>query len=117
MSGLASLLLFAAFFYLMMRFGCGSHMVHGHRGHGDHQGHGDHEMEAGGGMAGVGMKAKDPVCGMEVDPRQGYTETYQGRRYQFCSRKCLDEFDENPQRYAQAAAPADPTAHHSAGSH
>ena len=29
MQGLVSLLLFAAFFYLMMRFGCGAHMVHG----------------------------------------------------------------------------------------
>ena len=33
MSGLGSLLLFAAFFYFMMRFGCGAHMVHGHGGH------------------------------------------------------------------------------------
>ncbi len=29
MSGFVSLLLFAGFFYLMMRFGCGAHMVHG----------------------------------------------------------------------------------------
>ncbi len=100
MSGLASLLLFAAFFYLMMRFGCGSHMVHGHGRHGDHEGHGDHDMGTGAGMS--GMKAKDPVCGMGVDPAQGYTKTYQGREYRFCSRKCLDRFDENPQRYAQA---------------
>jgi hypothetical protein len=29
-----SFLLFAVFFYLMMRYGCGAHMVHGrHRGH------------------------------------------------------------------------------------
>ena len=33
MEGLVSLLLFAAFFYFMMRFGCGAHMGHGHRGH------------------------------------------------------------------------------------
>jgi len=30
MEGLGSLLLFAALFYFMMRFGCGAHMVHGH---------------------------------------------------------------------------------------
>jgi hypothetical protein len=32
MSGLFSLLLFVAFFYVMMRFGCGTHMVHGDHG-------------------------------------------------------------------------------------
>jgi len=37
MEGLFSLLLFAGFFYFMMRFGCGAHMVHGH---GRHAGHG-----------------------------------------------------------------------------
>jgi hypothetical protein len=31
MEGLITLLLFAAFFYFMMRFGCGSHMVHGNQ--------------------------------------------------------------------------------------
>ncbi len=115
MSGLASLLLFAAFFYLMMRFGCGSHMVHGHGGHGDHGGQRDHTMGTGAAMAGT--KAKDPVCGMEVDSGQGYTETYQGRSYRFCSRKCLDRFDENPQRYAEAAHPAGDIAQHNAGCH
>lgn len=33
MEGLLSLLLFAGFFYFMMRFGCGAHLVHGHAGH------------------------------------------------------------------------------------
>ncbi len=43
MEGLLSLLLFAAFFYFMMRFGCGAHMVHGHgSGHQDYTGHGGH---------------------------------------------------------------------------
>jgi YHS domain-containing protein len=88
MRGLVTLLLYAAFFYLMMRFGCGAHMVHGH-GHGDgHEGHG----------AGEGS-TKDPVCGMAVEPGQGYTMNYQGRAWHFCSRKCLDSFEAEPQRY------------------
>jgi hypothetical protein len=37
MQGLFSLLLFAAFFHFMMRFGCGAHMVHEHGGHGGHE--------------------------------------------------------------------------------
>lgn len=88
MDRLLSFLLFAVFFYVMMRFGCGAHMVHGHGHHGD-SGHDDNEASA-----------KDPVCGMPVEPGQGYTETYRGRRLHFCSRQCLDKFDSQPERYA-----------------
>ncbi len=120
MSGFASLLLFAAFFYLMMRFGCGAHMVHG--GHGGHSGHGEDDMHGGGGM--TGMKTKDPVCGMEVEPGQGYSKVHEGREYRFCSRKCLDQFDADPKRYAltgmQQGNPnvsETPTGKHDAGCH
>ena len=90
MRGLLSLLVYAALFYLMMRFGCGAHMVHGHGGH-DHEGHG-------GAGAGEGS-AKDPVCGMSVEPGQGYTKNHEGRLLHFCSRNCLDKFEAEPQRY------------------
>ena len=84
MPGLFSLLMFAAFFYLMMRFGCGAHTVHGHRGVPD-------------------GSLKDPVCGMDVTSgAAAYVERHQGRQYRFCSRKCLDQFDADPQRYLAA---------------
>lgn len=92
MNGLVSLLLFAAFFYLMMRFGCGAHMVHG-----DHGGHAGHGSETGQGMG--GSTAKDPVCGMEVTSGQGYAKVHEGREYRFCSKEHLDQFDANPRRY------------------
>lgn len=85
MEGLISLLLFAAFFYLMMRFGCGAHMVHGHGGGRD-----------------AGARHKDPVCGKEVDPQQGYGKMHKGTLYRFCSRKCLDAFEAEPARYLQS---------------
>jgi YHS domain-containing protein len=84
-------LLFALFFYMMMRGGCGSHRVHGHHGHEGHEGH-----------EGMQASAKDPVCGMEVKPDAGYSEKYQNREYRFCSRKCLDQFDANPQQFVPA---------------
>ena len=91
MQGLFSLLLFAGFFYFMMRFGCGAHMVHGgHGGHGGHEGHG-----------GSRSSDKDPVCGMSVAAEDAYGRTYRGREYRFCSRKCLDQFDSDPARYTQ----------------
>jgi YHS domain-containing protein len=97
MQGLFSLLMFAAFFYFMMRFGCGAHMVHGHGGHG-----GGH-APGGDGTAGSTI---DPVCGMPVVADQGYTKMHQGRRYQFCSRACLDKFEVNPEPYLTKAGGA-----------
>lgn len=93
MRGLLPLLFYAGIFYLLMRFGCGAHMVHGHGGHGDgeHEGHSGH-----GGQMGL---AKDPVCGMAVEVGQGYTKNHNGRELHFCSKKCLDRFEAEPQRY------------------
>lgn len=96
MQGWLWLLIFAAFFYFMMRFGCGAHMVHG--GHGGHGG-AEHEGHEGHGAAMDMGFTKDPVCGMSVEPGQGYTENHEGKEYRFCSRKCLDKFDAEPQRY------------------
>jgi YHS domain-containing protein len=94
MSGLLSFLLFGVFFYLMMRFGCGAHMVHG--GHGGHGG-GEHEGHSGPGSQ--EGSAKDPVCGMTVAPGQGYAKNHEGRLLHFCSRNCLDKFEAEPKRY------------------
>ncbi|MBU3903929.1 MAG: hypothetical protein KKG03_05370 [Gammaproteobacteria bacterium] len=72
MEGLFSLLLFAGLFFLMMRFGCGSHMAHG--GH-DHQ-HGGHDAADGGVTYTCPMHpdvrqpspGTCPKCGMKLEP-------------------------------------------------
>ena len=91
MQGLLSFLLFAGFFYFMMRFGCGAHMVHGHAGH-----------QRGSGTT----SATDPVCGMSVADNDGYTKVHDGRPYRFCSRTCLDKFEVNPGQYLTQAGGA-----------
>ena len=96
MDGLLSLLIFAGIFYLMMRFGCGSHM-----GYGKHGG----DTRQGGGS----VKHIDPVCGMEVDMEQGYGKMHEGQLRRFCSRSCLDKFEADPDRYIN------PTAHSTGG--
>jgi Cu+-exporting ATPase len=45
-----------------------------------------------------GPNHKDPVCGMEVTPGSPFHATYKGRDYFFCSRHCLAEFQENPEK-------------------
>lgn len=102
MSGLAGFLLFAALFFFMMRFGCGSHAGHG--GHGDH---GDHEGHEGRGAAGTTLATStDPVCGMRVEGDTGYARAYRGTTYRFCSRDCLDKFDAAPEQYLGGQASA-----------
>jgi len=45
-------------------------------------------------------KAKDPVCGMDVDPKSAAaTETYKGKTYHFCSPGCRSAFQGDPERY------------------
>jgi YHS domain-containing protein len=89
MDGVVSLLLFGAFLFFMMRYGCGAHMSHGRR-------HGRHESS----KSESPRITKDPVCGMEVAADSGYSRVIEGREFWFCSRECLDKFDAGPNRYA-----------------
>jgi len=82
-----SFLIFAGFFYFMMRYGCGAHMIHGHKG-GQH----DHDSNE-------ALKHMDLVCGMEVDAEKGYGLMHKGVLHRFCSRKCLDKFEKEPDHY------------------
>lgn len=43
----------------------------------------------------------DPVCGMKIQEADAFgTANYEGRRYFFCSRTCLEKFEADPGRYA-----------------
>ncbi len=47
---------------------------------------------------------KDPVCGMEVDPKTTTNKSeYQGKTYYFCSAGCKKDFDKEPQKYVAKA--------------
>lgn len=88
MDGWLGILVFGALFFLMMRFGCGAHMM---RGHG---------KEAGGGPSPEG--GRDPVCGMTVAAGQGYRKLHAGMSHSFCSKECLERFEAEPDRYPAA---------------
>ncbi len=45
---------------------------------------------------------KDPVCGMQVDPKNAAGQNeYNGTTYYFCSAGCKKKFDANPSQYAE----------------
>jgi len=56
---------------------------------------------------------KDPVCGMDVDPKTAAGKSeYQGQTYYFCSSGCKKSFDKEPEKYVKAAGQAGGHAHH-----
>lgn len=45
-------------------------------------------------------KAKDPVCGMEVDETTAPAKIeYKGKTYYFCCAPCKDAFEKEPDKY------------------
>ena len=88
---LVSLLIWGGFFFFMMRYGCGAHIMGKHGHHGGHEG--------------AGGATKDPVCGMEVEPQHAAgASVYDGKTYYFCSASCRDQFERSPQKYLAASA-------------
>jgi Cu+-exporting ATPase len=80
---------------------------HSHAHGGDCCGHG-----AAAKPATVPALAKDPVCGMSVDPHTAkHRAEYGGRTYYFCNPRCREKFVADPKKYLAAeAAPAAPVA-------
>jgi Cu+-exporting ATPase len=69
--------------------------THGHGGH-DHHGH--------------AHDARDPVCGMTVDPRTAkHRHEHQGHSYYFCSASCRSKFSADPAKYLDKDKHAEPT--------
>jgi len=52
-------------------------------------------------------KEKDPVCGMMVDPQKpaGKLE-YHDKTYYFCSTRCVERFQKEPERFLAAPGAA-----------
>jgi YHS domain-containing protein len=93
LKSLGWIVLWGLLFFVMMRYGCGAHIM---GGHGHHGGHGKQ-----GGSGGE----KDPVCGMAVDPEKAAgASVHAGKTYYFCSTSCRDKFEKEPAKYAAARA-------------
>lgn len=66
-----------------------------HREHGDDASRNDRGTKGGSGQA-----AKDPVCGMDVDPDTAFgSHDHGGRTYLFCSEHCLEQFRAEPAKF------------------
>ncbi len=60
----------------------------------------------------VATSARDPVCGMRVDPAAAAaTVAHDGSLHHFCSTGCAERFRTDPARYLGAAPPEPPPSH------
>jgi P-type Cu+ transporter len=57
--------------------------------------------------------AADPVCGMQVDVATAqHTAEHKGTTYYFCSRGCMLDFKDEPERYLDPAYEPQGMEHH-----
>ena len=116
METLIYFLLWAGLFLVMMRFGCGSHVMgHGHHGHGGAGGPRDGGDRPG--TVATPQSAVDPVCGMTVRAVEAKSAMYQGRAYYFCSASCREKFEANPAAFARKPGSGPQPMEHAHGSH
>lgn len=102
MGALLYFALWAAAIFLMMRFGCGAHVM-GH-GHGKTRTARDRAQASDESLRWVPPETDvDPVCGQTLATADARPTVHDGMVYYFCSRQCRDTFEAAPQRYVDGA--------------
>jgi len=98
MEALIYFAVWAVFIFLMMRFGCGAHIMgHGRHDHGEEKTSGRHSQEN---LRWIPPEtAVDPVCGKSVATDQAKSSLADGAVYYFCSRECREVFEAAPHLY------------------
>ena len=107
MEALLYFVIWAAIIFLMMRFGCGAHVMGHDRGKAEHAGR-DAEGRGAENLRWIPpAKDVDPVCGKTVDTDRAKASVYDGSIYYFCSRECREIFETAPEQYvgSQASGP------------
>ncbi len=111
MEALLYFAVWAGFIFLMMRFGCGAHIMgHGHGNEPTLNKPGqasDHEFRW------VPPKQDtDPVCGKTVETDKAKPSIHAGNVYYFCARECREIFEAAPDLYV-GGNPNQPRLEHS----
>lgn len=113
MESILPILIWGGLFFVMMRFGCGSHMFgHGHgqkpgkaqshddTGHADHANHAKKSPSKNEELMWTAPERDvDPVCGKDVATAEAKSTVHRGWVYYFCSRECREAFEVAPDSY------------------
>ncbi len=66
-------------------------------------------------VLGAGVREKDPVCGMSVEPSKAAAAfEFAGNNYYFCSKRCAERFAAEPQKFLAAPGSAGMDSSHAA---
>ncbi len=105
METLLYIALWGAAIFLMMRFGCGAHMM-GHGGsHKSDEPAEEAEEKSRSDLRWVAPPTgKDPVCGQAVATATAKSSVFDGQVYYLCSRECREAFEKAPKTYVGGAA-------------
>lgn len=100
MEALVYFALWAGLLFLMMRVGCGAHVM----------GHGHSRPDSGPGPRSdlrwvPPANDTDPVCGKTVATDKARPSVHDGYVYYFCSRECREVFEAAPELYIGGAGP------------
>ena len=102
MEPLIYFVVWAGLIFLMMRIGCGAHIMG--KGHGNRQTQGGSGNADGSELRWVPpAKDTDPVCGKAVTTEKAKPSVYAGNVYYFCSRECREVFEAAPDQYVIVA--------------
>lgn len=103
MEALVYFAVWAGFIFLMMRFGCGAHILgHGHGRHGATNGDDGRESET---LRWVPPETDiDPVCGKTIHTDKAKPSVHDGMVYYLCSRECREQFEAAPALYVGSRA-------------
>lgn len=102
MNELVYFMLWAGIIFLMMRFGCGAHMMGHGRGKAKH-GEGESEEQTAEKLRWTPPADDvDPVCGKTVTTETAKPSVHDGHVYYFCSRDCRERFEAAPTQYLAA---------------
>jgi YHS domain-containing protein len=105
-------LIWAAFFALMMRVGCGAHVMgHQHRHTGEAR-PGESDTDA---LSEAPAQAVDPVCSKLVRPSEAKSSVFGRQIYYFCSSQCRDKFEAAPLTYTKGQSTQSPQQEHHHG--
>lgn len=105
MNALVYFAIWAVLIYLMMRFGCGAHVM----GHGHGRSRRDGTADSDRGLRWVPPETdNDPVCGKTVRTETAKSSVHDGTVYYFCSRECREVFEAAPELHTGDRVAAEP---------
>lgn len=108
MQTLVYFLIWGAFIFFMMRFGCGAHVM----GHGHNRGNDRANPDSSSTSAtrwAPPPKDIDLVCGMTVETAAAKPSIFNGHVYYFCSQDCREKFEASPGKYTSGVVTSSST--------